>query len=41
MLDGKERNFTLVKDCFMMEQNYDDFFNYNIMFNVTKDVEMP
>lgn len=41
MLDGKDRNLTLVKDCYMMEQNFDDFFSYNIMYNVTKDVELP
>jgi hypothetical protein len=41
MMDSKPRNVTLVKNSHMIEEHYEDFFNFNILYSVMKRAKLP
>lgn len=41
MLDQKSRNFTLVKNSFMIEEHFENFFNFNVLYYVMKKADIP
>ena len=43
MLDGvgEDRELTLVKSCHMIEEHFEDFFNFNVLYNVMKEANLP
>jgi hypothetical protein len=41
MMDGKTREISLVKDCHMIEEHFEEFFNFNILYKVMKKANLP